>query len=326
MLREIDPFKRYEKNPILTRDDVPYRCNTVFNAAACKFKNEYILILRIEDLYGHSHLTIARSDDGYNFKIEDKPWVLPSDDPDYNLYERYGIEDPRVIFLENKYHITYTAFGPPGPRVGIGYTEDFKDFHRLALVTEVDNKDGVLFPEKIGGEYVLINRPSGFGGQKGTIWISFSPDMIYWGKSRLLLAPEPGWGSHKIGASTPPIKTDRGWLILYHGVRWTGSGNLYRIGALLLDLNDPSKIIGFTPHFIFGPNASYERTGDVPNVVFPCGIILEEDNTIKMYYGAADTCIALAEARLEDILELCVEGTKEYHNNDSNHAIRFWKK
>jgi len=319
MMRELDPFKRYEKNPILTRDNVPYKCNTVFNAAACKFDDQYILILRIEDLYGHSHLTLARSDDGYNFKIDDKPWVLPSDDSYYNLYERYGIEDPRVTLLENKYYITYTAFGPYGPRLGIGYTEDFKTFHRIALVTEVDNKDGVLFPEKINGHYILINRPGGFGGQKGAIWISFSPDMIYWGKSRLLLAPEPGWGSHKIGASTPPIKTRRGWLIFYHGVRWTGSGNLYRIGALLLDINDPSKIVGHTPHFIFGPNAPYERTGDVPNVVFPCGVIVEPDNTIKMYYGAADTCIALAEANIDDILDLCIEDTKDYHNNENRH-------
>lgn len=313
MIREVYPFKRYRGNPILRRDDVPYSCNTVFNAAACKFRGKYILLLRIEDLRGHSHLTLARSDDGYSFTIDTKPWIMPSKDPLYNIYELYGVEDPRITEMDGRYYITYTAYGPHGPRVGLGYTDDFVNFNRIALVTEVDNKDAVLFPQKIKNEYIMLDRPSGFGEKSGSIWITYSPDLVYWGKSRVLLPPGPGWGSVKLGASTPPIKTEKGWLVLYHGVKRTASGILYRTGAVLLDLHDPSKIIGRTPHFIFGPNADYERIGDVPNVVFPCALILEPDNNLKMYYGAADTCIAVAEAGLHEVLALCKKAVKEWN-------------
>jgi predicted GH43/DUF377 family glycosyl hydrolase len=305
------PFKRYFKNPIIAREDIPYPCNTVFNAAVCKFQGRYILLLRVEDLQGHSHLTLAHSEDGYRFKIERQPWITSSSDPYYEIYERYGIEDPRITKIGDDYYITYTAFGPYGPRIGIGRTRDFQKFERICLATEIDNKDAILFPEKIGDKYnyVMIDRPCGHGGQKGSIWINYSPDLVHWGRAKAILDPEPGWGSDKLGVSTPPFKTDHGWLVLYHGVRQTGSGRLYRIGAVLLDLKNPDIVIGYTPHFIFGPEESYERIGDVPNVVFPCGIILEEDAMVKMYYGAADTCIALAEAKLEDITRLCFKTT-----------------
>jgi predicted GH43/DUF377 family glycosyl hydrolase len=304
-VNKLYPFKRYDKNPILSSDDIPYPCNTVFNAAACKFQNQYLLLLRIEDLKGHSHLTLARSDDGYLFEVDSQPWVTSSDDSYYEPYERLGLEDPRITFIEDAYYITYTAYGPFGPRVGIGRTKDFVSFERISLATEVDNKDAILLPEKIEGNYVMIDRPGGMGGQMGAIWITYSNDLIHWGRARVILGPEPGWGSYKLGVSTPPLKTDHGWLALYHGVRKTAAGQLYRIGAMLLDQNDPSIVIGYTPHFIFGPEELYERTGDVPNVVFPCGIILESDGTLKMYYGAADTCIAVAEAKLDDIFNLC---------------------
>ena len=305
MDRRFSPFKRYEKNPILSRDDVPYPCNTVFNAAACKFDGRYVLIMRIEDLQGHSHLTLADSDDGRRFTIHAEPWVLPSSDPRYEVYERYGIEDPRVTRIGDDYYIVYTAYGPYGPRIGIGRTRDFIDFERISLATEVDNKDGVLFPEKIGDYYVMLDRPAGMGAREGSIWITYSQDMIYWGRAEAILTPEPGWGSSKLGISTPPVKTEAGWLSLYHGVRETAGGRLYRIGALLMDLHDPARVLGYSPHFIFGPEQDYERMGDVPNVVFPCGLIAEDDGTVKMYYGAADTCIGMAEARLEDIVNIC---------------------
>nr|HID58552.1 glycosidase [Desulfobacterales bacterium] len=306
----LHPFRRYDKNPILLRSDIPYLCNTVFNAAACKFKDRYVLLLRVEGLNGLSHLTLAYSEDGYEFAVEDSPWIMPSQDPTYEVYERYGIEDPRITPIGDTFYITYTAFGPYGPRGGIGYTKDFHHFQRVTLATTVDDKDLVLFPEKIGGNYVMLNRPGGIGKDGGSIWITYSPDLVYWGKAKVVLSPEPGWSSSKLGISTPPIKTERGWLTFYHGVKQTGSGRLYRIGALLLDLKNPEQIVGYTSHFIFGPEESYERTGDVPNVVFPCGVILEPDRTIKMYYGAADTCIALAEANLDDILGLCTTRQK----------------
>ena len=305
-MKKLYPFKRYRKNPILTNDDVPYPCNAVFNAAVCRYNGRYLMLLRIEDLEGHSHLTLARSDNGYRFTVDAQPWITPSTDSYYEPYERFGIEDPRITYLEDRYYITYTAYGPFGPRVGIGCTSNFVDFERISLATEVDNKDAVLLPEQIDDRYVMIDRPSGMGGKAGVIWITYSKDLIYWGRARAIIGPKPGWGASKLGISTPPIKTDRGWLTLYHGVRETASGRLYRVGALLLDLNDPARILGQTSHFIFGPEELYERTGDVPNVVFPCGLVLESDNTVKMYYGAADTCIAVAEAKLDDILSLCL--------------------
>ncbi len=301
----LHPFTRYPENPILSREDVPYACNTVFNAAAVKFDGRYLLLLRIEDLSGVSHLTKAWSEDGYHFQVESRPWITPVKDAETSVYEVYGVEDPRITVIDGAFYITYTAFGPYGPRVAIGRTYDFENFERLALVTEVDNKDAVLFPEKIDGRYLLIDRPAGFAGKRGDIWIQESPDMIHWGRARVLLSAEPGWAGSKLGISTPPVKTAKGWLAFYHGVRRTPSGNLYRLGCLLMDRQDPRRVIGHTPHFIFGPEEIYERTGDVPNVIFPCGIIVEDDGTLKMYYGAADTHIALAEAPLADILSLC---------------------
>ena len=298
------PFERYSANPILRAEDIPYECNTVFNAAACRFGTRYVLLLRVEGLDGHSHLTLAFSDDGYAFEVQSEPWIAPAVDSYFSTYEAYGLEDPRITRIGDSYYITYTAYSEHGPRVAIGRTEDFKSFERISLATEVDNKDAVLFPEKIGGHYVMLDRPGGMGGQAGSIWITYSPDLVHWGRAQVVLSPSAGWGSSKLGASTPPIKTDRGWLVTYHGVRVTGSGRLYRNGAMLLDLDDPSKVIGNTRHFIFGPEESYERTGDVPNVVFPCGHVEESDGTIKLYYGAADTCIGVAEAPIDKLVEL----------------------
>ena len=304
MSKPFIPFERYQDNPILTADDIPYECNAVFNAAACRFGDRYVLLLRVEGLDGHSHLTLAFSDDGYNFRVNGQPWVTPSDDPYYKPFERYGVEDPRITQIGEEYFITYTAYGPHGPRVAIGKTVDFESFERIALATEVDNKDAVLFPEKINGDYVMLDRPGGMGGQAGSIWITYSPDLVHWGRAKVIMGPSAGWSNSKLGASTPPIKTNQGWLVIYHGVRVTGSGRLYRVGAALLDLENPQKLIGYTPHFIFGPEEVYERTGDVPNVVFPCGHVVEPDGTLKMYYGAADTCIGVAEAAVEKIVQL----------------------
>ncbi|WDN90183.1 hypothetical protein BuS5_03153 [Desulfosarcina sp. BuS5] len=301
------PFERYYKNPIIKRTDIPYPCSSVFNAAACKYGDEYILLLRIEDLEGKSHLTLGRSANSVDFRIDKEPWIETSQDPVFEPYERFGVEDPRITTIDGIYYITYTAFGPYGVRGAIGKTSDFDKFKRISFVTDVDNKDVVLFPEKINEEYILITRPGGFGGQRGDIWISYSPDLIYWGKSRILMSHAPGgWSSGKLGASVPPIKTQEGWLLFYHGVKRTGSGNIYRIGAALLDLERPHIVMGHTKYFILGPDESYERIGDVPNVVFPCGAILEENGRIKMYYGVSDTAIAMATADIEEIVRRCL--------------------
>lgn len=305
------PFERHPANPILTKGDIPYPCNTVFNAGAVKHGDTYLLLLRVEDLKGHSHLTLARSPDGYEFQVDSRPWVTPSGEPNYRPYERFGVEDPRITpFEDGDYYVTYTAYGPFGPRVGIGRTRDFEEFERIALITEPDNKDAVLLPEKINDRYVLLDRPCGYQGGSGSIWITYSPDCVHWGRARALHHPSPGWASSKLGMSTGVLKTEEGWLGLYHGVRKTGAGILYRIGALLLDVEDPEHLIGYSEEFVFGPEAPYERAGDVPNVVFPCGWIREPDDTIKMYYGAADTCIAMAESSVDTLVQTCLEGSE----------------
>jgi len=304
MTKQHIPFKRYRNAPIVTADDIPYDCNTVFNAAACKFGEQYVLLLRIEGLDGHSHLTLAFSEDGYKFEVQPQPWVTPSTGGPFEPFESYGVEDPRITQIGDIFYITYTAYGPHGTRVAIGRTRDFQEFERISLATEVNNKDAVLFPEKIGDSYVMLDRPGGMDGKPTSIWITYSPDLIHWGRARVVLSPRAGWGNSKLGVSTPPIKTPKGWLVTFHGVRVIGSSQLYRVGAMMLDLLDPATVIGYTRHFIFGPEEIYERTGDVPNVVFPCGHVIEPDGTMKLYYGAADTCIGVAEAPLDDVIQL----------------------
>lgn len=304
---KLSPFVKHPGNPIIKREDVPYPCNTVFNAGACMYGDEYILLLRVEDFAGKSHLTLAKSQNGVDFTVGEKPWITSSRDPYYEPYERYGVEDPRITPIDGAYYITYTAYGPYGVRTGIGRTKDFKQFERISFATDVDSKDGVLFPKKIAGSYVMIIRPGGMAGRRGDIWISYSPDMIHWGKSRLLLTSEDTrWSTEKLGAATPPLLTEYGWLFFYHGVRTTPSGRIYRVGAALLELEHPQVVIGRTPHFILAPEENYERIGDVPNVVFPCGAVVEKNGTIRMYYGVADTAIALATTHIDDIIKLCI--------------------
>jgi predicted GH43/DUF377 family glycosyl hydrolase len=214
-----DVIKRWEGNPILTIEDIPFPCNTVFNAACAKYKDEYILLLRIEDLTGRSVFALARSADGYHFELEDEPVMQPCwKDDCFKEYEKKGIEDPRITKIDDIYYIMYTAVSPYGPLLALAKTTDFKKFERIALVSEPENKDGVLFPEKINGKYARLDRP--VAGGIANIWISYSDDLITWGQSRCVMTVrDDHWDSWRIGASTQPIKIDDGWLIIYHGVK-----------------------------------------------------------------------------------------------------------
>lgn len=299
-----DIVHRWEGNPVLTLDDIPYRCNTVFNTAAVKFNNQYLLLLRIENLKGHSVFVLARSEDGYHFEVDDKPCMEPAPDSlkPFCYYEKKGIEDPRIIPIDGVYYIMYTAYSGYGPLIALAKTSDFKKFERIALVSEPGNKDGVLFPEKINGEYVRLDRPVGKG--IGNIWISYSKDLINWGKSEKLISVRSGyWDQHKIGASVPPIKTSKGWLEIYHGVKDIAGGPIYRLGTVLLDLKDPRKVLGRADVPILAPREYYERVGDVNNVVFSCGAIVEDNGEVKLYYGAADTSICIGTVSLDLLIE-----------------------
>ena len=299
-----DLLHRYDGNPIIELEDIPFKCNTVFNAAATRFNDEYLLLLRVENLQGRSVFVLAHSPDGYQFKVDDFPVMWPVENGPMAVYETHGIEDPRITLMDGVYYIMYTAFGELGPTVALATTADFKSFERHGLINMPSSKNAALFPRKIGGRYCRFARPASGGG--GSIWISYSKDLKYWGDHQVVMAPRPGhWDCTRIGAGAPPIETERGWLEIYHGVKDTSAGPIYRLGAVLLDLDDPSKVLGRSLIPVLMPREMYERIGDIGNVVFSCGVIPEDDGTLKVYYGAADTCICLSIGRIDDLIESC---------------------
>jgi len=307
-----DAFHRWEGNPVLELDDMPFRCNTVFNGTPVKIDGEYLILLRIEGQQGYSFFALARSPDGYHFTVDERPALRPARDETFGKYETLGIEDPRATRIDGTYYILYTATSGNGARIALAKTDDFQTFERIALVSEPGNKDGVLFPEKIGGLYARLDRP--IGGGVGSIWISFSKDLHHWGESQVVMTPRAGhWDSYRIGASAPPIRTEHGWLEIYHGVKMTASGPIYRAGTVLLDLENPAKVIARCPVALLSPREDYERIGDVGNVVFPCGAIVEDSGEVKMYYGAADTCLCVATASIDEIIRCTLNHHDENH-------------
>jgi len=309
-----EPFKRYEENPILTSKDWPYKAASVFNPGAIKFNDEILLLVRVEDGQGYSHLTIAKSKNGKtNWQIDPTPTLTA--EPNFGE-DVFGLEDPRIVWLEERqeYIITCVSFfkgvaGEP-PGISLIATKDFSNFERLGRQLIPPNKDASLFPKTIKGYYALINRPIVEG--RADIWVSFSKDLNFWGKDRpLILARHRTWDSDKIGLGPSPIETPEGWLIIYHGTRNTASGSLYRVGLALLDL-ESLEVIRRGRDWVFGPKESYERVGDVDDVVFPCGAVVDEKtNELLVYYGAADSVVALATANLDDVLEY-LEKCTEY--------------
>lgn len=304
-----DLLHRFEGNPIITLEDIPFRCNTVFNGSPIKKDGTYYLLMRIEGQRGHSIFALAKSRDGLRFEVEDRPVMIPAENGPFAKYEKRGIEDPRITEIEGIYYVMYTAYSTFGARIALAKTDDFHNYERLALVSEPGNKDGILFPEKINGEYVRFDRP--IGNNIGSIWISYSKNLFDWGKSEILMTPRPQyWDSYRIGASVPPIKTKKGWLEIYHGVKMTSSGPIYRIGTVMLDLENPAKIISRCEEPILSPRETYERIGDVGNVVFACGAILEDNNEIKVYYGGADTYLCVAITDFSKLIDFTLMGKR----------------
>jgi predicted GH43/DUF377 family glycosyl hydrolase len=297
-------FTRHPGNPILTAEHWPYPINSVFNAGATLLEDGSTLLLcRVEDRRGLSHLCAARSLNGVDgWIIDAEPTLLP--DPDHPE-EIWGIEDPRITYVPElaQYVVTYTSFARGGPGVSLAMTKDFRTFQRIGVVMSPEDKDAALLPRRIGGLWALIHRPMTPLGVH--MWISYSPDLRYWGDHKLMLQARRGawWDANKIGLSPPPIETARGWLVIYHGVRHTASGALYRLGLALFDINEPDKCLLRGESWIFGPEAEYERRGDVRDAVFPCGYTLSADgDAINLYYGAADSCIALARGSVRSLL------------------------
>jgi len=299
-------FRRYERNPILTAADWPYPVNSVFNAGATRLQDGTTLLLcRVEDRRGHSHFCAARSGNGVDgWQIDPEPTLMP--DPVNHPEELWGIEDPRITYIPelNQYAIVYASYSWVGPSVSLAMTEDFHSFERYGVVMPPEDKDAALLPQRIGNYWALIHRPvTGFGAH---MWISYSPDLRHWGNHKLILEARRGgwWDANKIGLSPPPIETNEGWLMIYHGVRQTVAGSLYRLGLALFELDRPQHCVLRGESWIFGPEEPYERRGDVDNVVFPCGYTLDPDgDTLNLYYGGADTCMALATGSIRSLLD-----------------------
>jgi predicted GH43/DUF377 family glycosyl hydrolase len=305
-----DIIHRWEGNPIISVEDIPFRCNSVFNSAAVKFNGEYILLLRVEDLKARSVFALARSDDGFHFTVDPTPAMEPDTVEPFRTYERRGIEDPRITEIDGVFYIMYTAYSQYGPCLAIASTTDFRIFNRIGIISEPENKDGVLFPKKIGGRFARLDRPH---AGLGNVWISYSDDLKMWGDYRVVMTPVGGrWDCDRIGASAPPIETSEGWLEIYHGVKCTSGGPVYRLGVALLDLEDPSKVLKRSAVPILSPREYYERIGDVGNVVFSCGTVLDDRHGLIVYYGAGDTCICAGTTTIEELISRCEENGSDY--------------
>ena len=302
---EMPLLKRHSHNPILSREHWPYPINSVFNAGAVRLADgDTLLLCRVEDRRGISHLCAARSANGIDgWRIDPEPTLVanPREYPE----EIWGIEDPRITYVPEleKYAVAYTSFARGGPGVSLALTKDFRSYERFGVIMPPEDKDAALLPRRINGYWAMIHRPVTTLGAH--MWISFSPDLRHWGSHKVILEARRGgwWDANKIGLCSPPIETSKGWLTIYHGVRHTASGSIYRLGLALFDLERPDICLQRGESWMFGPEAPYERTGDVNDVVFPCGQTIDADgNGINLYYGAADSCIALATGSINELL------------------------
>jgi predicted GH43/DUF377 family glycosyl hydrolase len=299
-------FKRYKGNPILTPEMWPYPTNAVFNPGAARMSAETVLLVRVEDMRGFSHLTVARSADGFtNWKIDRTPTLEA--DPN-SREEKWGLEDPRIVWLkeQNQFAITYVSFSEGGPTVSLATTNDFKQFTRLGSLLPPEDKDACLIPRVFRGRFALIHRPIVRG--EAHMWISFSPDLKHWGDHRAVIMTRAGyWDCHRVGLACQPIETPQGWMVFYHGVRITVAGAIYRVGLALLDLEEPWRLLRRSDEWVLGPYARYERIGGVSDVVFPTGAVVnKKTDQLHLYYGAADSSVAVATARLSDCINYII--------------------
>lgn len=295
-------IRRDPHNPLLSATDLLHTASGIYNPGAVLYDGETLLLARVEERSGISHLTTARSTDGISDWHIDHAAFAP--DPEHHPEEAHGIEDPRITQLEEGvYAIAYTSYSERGPLVSLATTSDFQTFERIGPVMPPENKDAALFPVRFDGRWAMLHRPvSSMPEKRGDIWISFSPDLRHWGSHQRLLRARRGaqWDAGRIGVAAPPLLTDEGWLLLYHAVRQTGTGTFYYLGLALLDATDPRRVLRRSSEWVFGPEADYERSGG-GGTVFPCGWIRDGD-ALRIYYGAADRFVALAHARVSELL------------------------
>jgi beta-1,4-mannooligosaccharide/beta-1,4-mannosyl-N-acetylglucosamine phosphorylase len=322
-LKSSPSIQRHPDNPILSPADVPYHPLLAFNVGVARFQGRYVMAFRND--YGQpgaidttlTNIGLAYSADGIRWEVQPRPIFTLQDEENFRAY------DPRLTVIEGRVYMCFAVDTRHGLRAGIAVTDDFEHFEVLTLSLP-DNRNVVLFPEKIGGNYVRLDRPfpvySRIQPERFDVWMSESPDLRYWGDSRLVLAVEDvPFANRKIGPGAPPIKTPKGWLTLFHAVDFDPARGKngwedqwqkrYSVGIMLLDLDDPSKIVGLYRQPLMAPDAPYEADGGFRNhVIFPGGMILEDNGEVKIYYGAADTVTCLATAHVDDLLRLCLEG------------------
>ncbi|MFC5467325.1 glycoside hydrolase family 130 protein [Cohnella suwonensis] len=300
---------RYEKNPIITPNDMPFDCYSVMNAGATMFNGKVLLLLRVENLRRKTEFYVATSGNGIDFEICEEPiqYSLSRTEERFGEAHRF---DMRITQLEGKYYVFHAAWLDPfGCSIGLATTEDFVKFTPMHNLSEPSNRNAVLFPEKINGLYARLDRPQNYNG-KGSTWISYSPDLEFWGRSMPLNMPSTSWNVIKNGAGSIPIKTDKGWLEIYHATAHTASTENYYLGVMLLDLEDPSKVIAAPEEFILAAEKEYECVGQTPNVVFTSGAVEMPDGTLNIYYGGADTRMCLAQTTVGELVEFCLEAAK----------------
>ena len=297
-----DVVWRYSGNPIIGWNPVG-RVARIFNSAAIPYEGAFVGVFRADHRNGRADLHFGRSADGIHWDIDADviPWQDESGRPKPNSYGY----DPRLVKVEDTYYINWCD-DFPGASIGMGRTKDFRTWVKMENPLMPFNRNGVLFPRRINGLYALLSRPSDSGHTPfGDIILSYSPDLTYWGRHRLVMSRggQGWWQSTKIGAGPVPIETNEGWLLFYHGVTTTCNGYVYSTGAVLLDLEDPSKVLYRTRDYLMTPEKDYETVGFVPNVAFPCAAIVDAPTgRIVLYYGAADTYTALAFCQVDEVL------------------------
>ncbi len=296
-----DVVWRSQRNPVIRRDLIPC-ANSIFNSAVVPFAGGFAGVFRVDSKAREMRLHAGRSRDGVTWEIDPDPIRFVSDDPEIGRFV-YGY-DPRVCKIEDRYYVTWCN-GYHGPTIGLAYTDDFRTFYQLENAFLPYNRNGVLFPRRIRGKFMMLSRPSDNGHTPfGDIFVSESPDLIHWGRHRHVMSPSGGWQSTKVGAGPIPIETDEGWLMIYHGVLTSCNGFVYSFGAALLDLDEPWRVRYRTKPYLLSPQALYECVGDVPNVVFPTAALVDAaTGRLAVYYGAADTVTALAFAYVHELID-----------------------
>ncbi len=298
---------RYEGNPILTGADFPpeYQIQHCFNSGVVKRGGRYLMLCRLEDRGLHPSFWVAESDDGIRFTPRSGPVKMPVDDPLFAEYTDATFYDPRITEIDGTYYIVHAAHSHHhGCRLSLLESSDMEHFEWRGFISEIDNRNGVLFPQKFGDDYVRIDRPNTSAGVTD-IWISYSKDLIHWGRNRCCIRQKScvSWAYTKIGGGAVPIKTPEGWLNIIHGVRsMCASHYLYSLGVVLHDLEDPSKILSVGSKPILAPEMDYELIGQTPSVVFTAGAVVEDDGEVKIYYGGADTVMCLATSSIDKLL------------------------